>query len=63
MRDISHQIPYQVQQLLDSLVNKKDSVHVRSNYRMRLDTIRREIDTAIRQYDTEVNFKDSKRKA
>lgn len=62
MRDVSHQIPYQIQQLLDGLLNKKDNVHVRSNYRMRLDTIRSEIDTAIRSYDNEVALKD-KRKA
>lgn len=58
----SHMIPYQVQQMLDNLLNTKDSVHLRSNYRLRLDTIRREIDTAISKYDNEVALKD-KRKA
>jgi hypothetical protein len=63
MSNASHQIPYQVQSMLDGLLNKKDNVHVRSNYRMRLDTIRREIDDAIRSYDNEVAVKDNRRKA
>lgn len=57
MSNVSHQIPYQIQQLLESLLNKRDSHILRSNYRMRLDTIRREIDSAIRKYDDEVLLK------
>ncbi len=58
----NYMIPYQVQNLLEGLLNKRDNVHVRANYRMRLDTIRREIDTALRTYDNEVAMKE-KRKA
>jgi hypothetical protein len=56
-------IPYQVQSLLEGLLNKRDNVHVRANYRMRLDTIRREIDTAIRSYDNEVTLTGNRKKA
>jgi len=56
-------VPFQVQNLLDSLLNKKDNVYVRQNFRMRLDAIRREIDTAIREFDHEINSKGQKRKA
>lgn len=60
----NYNIPYQIQALLEQLSNKKDNVHVRANYRMRLDVIRREIDNAIRSYDNEVAFQgNSKRKA
>lgn len=58
----NYMIPYQVQNLLEGLLNKRDNVHVRANYRMRLDTIRREIDVALRSYDNEVAMKE-KRKA
>lgn len=56
-------IPYQVQSLLEGLLNKRDNVHVRANYRMRLDTIRREIDNAIRSYDNEVALTGVRKKA
>jgi hypothetical protein len=54
-------VPFQVQNLLDSLLNKKDNVYVRQNFRMRLDAIRREIDTAIRQFDNEIAMKGKKK--
>jgi hypothetical protein len=47
-------VPFQVQQLLSALKDKKERVHVRGNYRMRLDAIKRAIDTAINDYDTEM---------
>lgn len=61
-KEAAHLIPAQVSQMLDSLLNTKDSVHLRANYRMRLDAIRREIDTCIKIYDNEVDSK-SKRKS
>jgi hypothetical protein len=54
-------VPFQVQNLLDSLLNTKDNVYVRQNFRMRLDSIRREIDTAIRKFDNEIAFKGKKK--
>ena len=47
-------VPFQVQQLLSALKDKKERVHVRGNYRMRLDAIKRAIDSAINDYDTEM---------
>jgi hypothetical protein len=46
-------IPFQVQQIINSLLDPKDNVYVRANYRMRLDTIRAEINKAIVKYDQE----------
>ena len=48
------EVPFQVQQLLSALKDKKERVHIRGNYRMRLDAIKNIIDKAIRDYDTEM---------
>jgi hypothetical protein len=48
------EVPFQVQQLLSALKDKKERVHVRGNYRNRLDAIKRAIDSAINDYDTEM---------
>jgi hypothetical protein len=52
--DNQFEVPFQVQQLLSALKDKKERVHVRGNYRMRLDAIKRAIDSAINDYDTEM---------
>lgn len=57
MSKVNLNVPFQVQHLLDSLLNKKDNVYVRQNFRMRLESIRSEIDTAIKTYDNEVASK------
>lgn len=49
-----YEVPFQVQTLIESLRNKKERVHIRGNYRMRLEGIKRAIDTAIREYDVEM---------
>lgn len=57
-------IPFQVQHLIDSMLNPKDNVYVRGNYRNRLDTIQTTINAAIKKYDSEVYVADQqKRKA
>lgn len=48
------EVPFQVQQLLIALKDKKERVHIRGNYRMRLDGIRNAIDKAISDYDREM---------
>jgi len=58
---MDHNIPYQIQQLIDSLLNKKENIHLRGNYRFRLNDIRGAIDTAIRKYDNEVLASDASR--
>jgi hypothetical protein len=47
-------VPFQVQQLLVAMQDKKERVNVRGNYRMRLEGIKRAIDKAITDYDTEM---------
>jgi hypothetical protein len=55
-------IPFQLQHILDSMLNPKENVYVRGNYRNRLDIIRTEINKAIAKYDNEVLLVGSTRK-
>jgi len=59
------QIPHQVEKLVSDLLNSKDHVHLRGNYRLRLDAINAYISAAIKKYDREVemakHFKPSKK--
>jgi hypothetical protein len=48
------EVPFQVQTLITSLSNKNERVHIRGNYRMRLEGIKRAIDNAILEYDREM---------
>lgn len=54
-------VPFQIQQIIDGMLNQKDNVYIRSNYRMRLDLIRSEIDKAIKKYDNELYIADLSR--
>jgi hypothetical protein len=54
MKDENFDVPFQVQTLITSLKDQKERVHVRGNYRMRLDAIKRAIDSAILEYDREM---------
>lgn len=47
-------IPFQVVHLIEQMLNKSDNVHVRANYRQRLDSIRKVIDQGIKKYDNEM---------
>jgi len=49
-------VPFQVQHLIDSMLNTRDNVYLRGNFRSRLDYIREQIDASIRKYDNEVAF-------
>lgn len=55
------EVPFQVQQLLSALKDRNERVHIRGNYRMRLDGIRRAIDKAIADYDVEMGTVQSPR--
>lgn len=57
----NNNIPFQVQQLIDSLLDKKENVHLRGNYRLRLDQIGLAINKAIKKYDEEVIVSDMKK--
>ena len=49
-----HNIPFQVETLVQSLQNKKDNDHIRNNFRVRLQDIRDYIDKALVEFDNEM---------
>ena len=53
MKDESHNIPFQVQSLIDSMMNKQEKSHIRDNYRVRLESIRDSIDASLKKYKNE----------
>lgn len=53
MKDESHNVPFQVQNLIDSMMNKTERSHIRDNYRARLESIRDAIDVSLRKYKNE----------
>lgn len=57
----NYNVPYQIQQLIDSMLNSKENVYLRGNYRYRLNEIRTAIDIGIRKYDNEVMTSDASR--
>ena len=56
------EVPFQVQTLITSLKNKSERVHIRGNYRMRLENIKKTIEKAIDDYDTEMGTTTFKRR-
>jgi hypothetical protein len=55
-KEVQANVPFQVQHLIDSMLNSRDNVYLRGNFRSRLDYIREQIDAAIRKYDNEAAF-------
>lgn len=47
-------IPFQVEHIINNLLDKKESVHLRQNYRQRLVSIQESVDKALRSYDNEL---------
>lgn len=59
------EIPFQLQHIIDQMLNKSDNYHIRGNFRIRLSQIRDVIDATMWQYDDEakvVPFKKRKKK-
>jgi len=53
----NNMVPFQIQNVIDNMLNPKDNVHLRGNYKFRLEGIRMAIDAAIKKYDNEIFFK------
>lgn len=47
-------IPFQIENLVNSLLNSKENVYIRQNYRQRLVNIQEVLDKAIKKYDNEL---------
>lgn len=50
---MKNDIPFQIEHLINSLLNKSENVHLRGNYRERLLVIKDSIDKAVKVYDNE----------
>ena len=55
-------IPFQVEHIINSLLNQKESVHLRGNYRQRLVSIQEALDKAIKKYDNELYMTNTRKK-
>lgn len=51
---MSNEVPFQIENLINSILNKNENVYIRGNYRQRLVNIQEAIDKAIRLYDNEL---------
>lgn len=52
-KKMNNEVPFQIEHLINSLLNKNENVHIRGNYRNRLETIKDTIDKALKKYDNE----------
>lgn len=51
---MNNEVPFQIEHLINSLLNKKENIYIRQNYRNRLVTIQEALDKAIKKYDNEL---------
>jgi hypothetical protein len=52
--DVGVELPFQVQSLIDQMLNKNDNLYIRGNFRSRLGQITKSVDQAIKKYDNEL---------
>ena len=52
--DVGVELPFQVQSLIDQMLNKNDNLYIRGNFRSRLGQIAKAVDQAIKKYDNEL---------
>jgi hypothetical protein len=53
-KPMTNEVPFQIEHLINSLLNKKENIHIRGNYRQRLVNIQEALDKAIKKYDNEL---------
>ncbi len=59
---MNNEVPFQIEHLINSLLNKNENIHIRGNYRMRLEAIKEAIDKSIKKYDNELYISNSRKK-
>lgn len=52
---MNQNVPFQIESIIKNLLDPKENIYIRSNYRQRLDIIRGEISKAMEMYDKEFN--------
>jgi hypothetical protein len=61
-KKMSNEVPFQVEHIINSLLNQKENVHLRQNYRQRLVSIKEAIDKSIKKYDNELYISNTRKK-
>ena len=56
MSENLNNLPFQITSLIENMMNKEDSAHIRGNYRMRLDSIRDAINIYVKKFDDEMTM-------
>ena len=59
---MNNEVPFQIEHLINSLLNKNENIHIRGNYRMRLEAIKEAIDKSIKKYDNELYVSNTRKK-
>jgi hypothetical protein len=59
---MNNEVPFQVEHIINSLLNQKENVHLRQNYRQRLISIKEAIDKSIKKYDNELYMSNTRKK-
>ena len=59
---MNNEVPFQIEHLINSLLNKNESVYIRQNYRQRLETIRETIEKSVKKFDNELYVANTKKK-
>ena len=59
---MSNEVPFQVEHIINSLLNQKENVHLRQNYKQRLVSIKEAIDKSIKKYDNELYMSNTRKK-
>lgn len=59
---MNNEVPFQIEHLINSLLNKNENIHIRGNYRMRLEVIKEAIDKSIKKYDNELYISNTRKK-
>ncbi len=61
-KKMSNEVPFQVEHIINSLLNQKENVHLRQNYKQRLVSIKEAIDKSIKKYDNELYMSNTRKK-
>ena len=59
---MNNEVPFQIEHLINSLLNQKENVHIRQNYRNRLESIKDAIDKSLKKYDNELYISNTRKK-
>lgn len=51
---MNNEVPFQIEHLINSLLNKSENIYIRQNYRVRLESIKEAIDKSLKKYDNEL---------